>query len=60
MTWKPTSVSPSCRLVDAVKLLYERKLSALPVVDNGVVVGILSEIDILREYAEDLARGRLG
>ena len=54
MTWKPTSVSPSCELVAAVTLMYECKLSALPVVDAGRVVGILSEIDILREFAEDL------
>jgi CBS domain-containing protein len=58
MTWKATFVAPSCDLVDAVKLMYECKLSALPVVDDaGVVVGILSEIDILREFAGMIGRG---
>jgi acetoin utilization protein AcuB len=60
MTWKPTSVPASCVLAEAVKLMYECKLSALPVVEDGRVIGILSEIDILREFVEVVARAAVG
>lgn len=42
------TVGPDADVTDAVKLLYEHDISALPVVDEeGDLVGILSEADLL-------------
>jgi len=37
---------------DAAKLLLERKVGALPVVDGERLVGIISTSDILRAFLE--------
>ena len=42
----PVTVTPATPLRDAVRLMLEHEVSALPVVDDGRVVGILSEHDI--------------
>jgi CBS domain-containing protein len=43
------SVSPSCRAIDAVRLLLETNRRGLPVIDSsGILVGIVSEGDFLR------------
>src|SRR5215469_7724961 len=43
------TVHPETEVADAVKLLIERDISALPVVDaQGGLVGILSEADLMR------------
>jgi len=49
------SVPPQSSLAEAVRLLATRRVSALPVVDEGgLVVGILSEADVLRlQIAQD-------
>jgi acetoin utilization protein AcuB len=41
-------VSPTTPVTAAMKLLRERRVRRLPVVDNGVLVGIVSERDLLR------------
>jgi acetoin utilization protein AcuB len=48
MTREPLTVTPKSGLKAAVEIFIERKVGALPVVDDGHVVGILTEIDILR------------
>lgn len=53
MTREPITVAPKTRLKAAVAILIERKVGALPVVEEGHLVGILTEIDILR-VAHDL------
>jgi acetoin utilization protein AcuB len=55
MTWTAVAVSPACELAEAVTLMHERTLSALPVVEDGRVVGILTESDILRAFAQAIA-----
>jgi CBS domain-containing protein len=47
MTRRVVSVSPETPLKEAAVLLVERRISGLPVVDRGKVVGILSEADFL-------------
>lgn len=47
MTWGVVSVRPSSDLRETAFLMHERKIGALPVVDGGRVVGILSETDVL-------------
>jgi CBS domain-containing protein len=41
---------------EAIKILAESGLRALPVVENKKIVGILSEIDIISSLKEDLRR----
>jgi CBS domain-containing protein len=40
-------VRPDTDLRAAARLMRERKIGALPVTDDGVVVGILTETDVL-------------
>ena len=54
MTREPLTVTPNTRLKAAVKIFLERKVGALPVIDDGHLVGILTDIDILRVVHEML------
>jgi acetoin utilization protein AcuB len=47
MTWGVVSVRQDTDLRAAARLMRERKIGALPVLEDGVVVGILSETDVL-------------
>jgi CBS domain-containing protein len=47
MTWGVVSVRADTELRAAARLMRERKIGALPVVDGGLVVGILTETDVL-------------
>lgn len=46
-----TTIGPSTIVRDAVALLAERRIGALPVVDDGAVVGVMSERDIIYNLA---------
>jgi acetoin utilization protein AcuB len=49
MSQPAISVSPTTPVAEASKLLHERRIRRLPVIDNhGVLVGIVSERDLLR------------
>ncbi|MFZ1059818.1 MAG: CBS domain-containing protein [Candidatus Rokuibacteriota bacterium] len=48
MSFPAVSVEPAASLEDAARLMRERKIGALPVVEAGRVVGILTETDLLR------------
>ena len=53
MTAAPVTLSPRATLADATRLLADRKLKRLPVVDeDGLLVGIVSRADVLRAVAE--------
>jgi CBS domain-containing protein len=47
MTRRVVSVSPETPLKEAAILLVEQRISGLPVVDRGRVIGVLSEADFL-------------
>lgn len=47
MTHQVVTVTPQTPLVDAARLMHQRKLSALSVVPCGQVVGILTTTDLL-------------
>ncbi|HWP97122.1 MAG TPA: CBS domain-containing protein [Syntrophomonadaceae bacterium] len=51
MTKNPITTGPETDLVDAIELLITHKISSLPVVESGVLVGMLSEIDLLKYLA---------
>lgn len=48
MTRDPLSVTPDASVKEVAKILVEKKYGALPVVSGGVLVGIVSDIDLLR------------
>jgi nucleotide-binding universal stress UspA family protein len=44
------TVDPSTTVREAARLLYERKISTLPVVEEGKVVGVITTTDILGSF----------
>jgi CBS domain-containing protein len=46
------TVSPDATIVEAASLMLEHKIAGLPVVEQGKVVGILTESDIFRLMVE--------
>ncbi len=57
MTWGVVTVRPDTGIRQAASLMYEQKVGALPVVDQGRVLGILTERDVLRAF-QHLVRER--
>jgi acetoin utilization protein AcuB len=55
MTSDPITTIPSARIEDAASILRQCKIGALPVVERGALVGIVSESDLLQALIE-LAR----
>jgi CBS domain-containing protein len=51
MTRDVLSVEPSTPLHEVARLLVDRSISGLPVVDNGRVVGVVSEADFVDKQA---------
>jgi CBS domain-containing protein len=50
MTRKVTTVTPGTLVKRVAALLVERRISAVPVVENGRLAGIVSEGDLLHRY----------
>jgi len=48
MTTDPVTVGPDAPLEQAARLMLERKIGCLPVVEDGKLVGILTESDFVR------------
>ena len=49
MTPDPMCISPDASIIEAARLMLERRFSGLPVVDaGGRLVGIVTEGDLLR------------
>lgn len=51
MSTPVTTVSPDAGLKEAARLMMEKKIGCLPVVENDTLVGLLTETDILRYVA---------
>ena len=49
------SIGPNATVIDAIRLMDEKNVGALPVVENGKLVGIVSERDYTRKV---LLKGR--
>jgi acetoin utilization protein AcuB len=54
MTKKVITVSPDDPIEVAAKLIYDHKIGALPVVEKGQLVGLISSLDILETFIEVL------
>jgi len=52
MTRRPYTVSSTAPIEEAALILREKKIGCLPVVDDGKLVGILTETDILDSFIE--------
>jgi acetoin utilization protein AcuB len=50
MTREPMTVTPETGLKAAVMVFIDRKVGALPVVSGSQLVGIITEIDLLRVF----------
>jgi acetoin utilization protein AcuB len=53
MTEQALTVTPQTTIYDAARLLRERKFGALPVVQDGALVGIISTTDLLEALAPE-------
>src|SRR5262245_41689714 len=50
MTTDVVWISPDITMVDAARVLVQRTIDCLPVVDNGVLVGVVTAIDCVRAF----------
>jgi CBS domain-containing protein len=53
MTPDPVTIAPSATVEDAATTMHTENVSRLPVVDDGVLVGIVARTDILRSIIRD-------
>ncbi len=56
MTRNPVTITSDATIFDAAQLMLEHKIGGLPVVDQGQLVGILTESDIFREMVQQEAQ----
>ncbi len=49
-------VSPETNLCDAVRIMVDKKIGCLPVVENERLVGLITETDILVQYLKDCGK----
>jgi len=47
------TIGPEMELCEAVRLMVERKIGCLPVVENERLVGLITETDIMLQYLKD-------
>ena len=50
MTRAVITVEPERGAVEAASIMLEHKIGALPVIDGGIMVGIVTETDVLRAF----------
>ncbi|MBT9173197.1 MAG: Inosine-5'-monophosphate dehydrogenase [Syntrophomonadaceae bacterium] len=60
MAKKVVTISPETPIDEAAKLMREHRLGGLPVVSNGMLVGIITETDIFTAFLEMLGVNRGG
>lgn len=48
MTTEPVTIQASASLEDAARVMTEKNVSKLPVLDEGILVGLISASDIIR------------
>jgi acetoin utilization protein AcuB len=60
MTRNPLTVAPEDTLEQAARLMLEKKVSGLPVVEKEALAGIITESDVFRALCEMLGVGEKG
>ena len=48
MTWAVVTVGPDMDVRDAARIMHDRKLGALPVAEEGRVIGVITATDVIR------------
>jgi len=48
MSKDPITIAPEANMIEAARKMLEHKISTLPVLDSGKVVGIITESDLFR------------
>lgn len=56
MTANVLTLAPAASLADAARLMRRERIGAIPIVDGGRLVGILSRCDVLDAFVERSAR----
>jgi CBS domain-containing protein len=52
MTTQVVCIGPEAELAQAARLLVERRIGCLPVVDHGTLVGVVTEIDCVQAFLQ--------
>ncbi len=60
MTEKVVTIGPEALIEDLASLFIDRRVNPIPVVENGVLVGIVSRFDIVRMMATDVGEEEAG
>ncbi len=60
MTKNPVAVTPDTPFEEALRIGQEKKIGSFPVVENGKLVGITTESDIIRFLIQALGIGKKG
>lgn len=55
-----TTTGPETTLEDAARIMVEHRIGCLPVVEDGIVVGLITKTDLLRQLMEMMAAQRPG
>jgi acetoin utilization protein AcuB len=58
MTRSVITIGPDLDAHDAAQIMVDRKIGALPVIDDGKLVGIVTETDLLRAFVRVGAESR--
>jgi acetoin utilization protein AcuB len=54
MTRRPSTISPTAPIEEAALIMRDKKIGCLPVIEEGRLVGILTETDILDSFLESM------
>ena len=52
MTQEVVCIGPEAEMVQAARLLVQRRIGCLPVVDRAALVGVVTAIDCLRAFLQ--------
>lgn len=56
MTKQVVTVSPDAPIADVARILLERRIGGLPIVQQGRLVGIITKTDIIAAFVEIIGR----
>ena len=59
MTREVISVAPGCGILDMVTVLEQNQFSAMPIVDNGKILGMVSSDLLTQRYLLRLLRSQI-
>ena len=51
------TIPPDTDVCEATKIMMEEKIGCLPVVEDNIIVGLITETDILMQYVKECGQG---